>query len=115
MSDLVPSERAKRSSVIIRADIRPADGRAVTRRVRNLSLTGACVDHEGELAVGQRLMLDMGRLDAIEAEVVWVKDRLAGIHFEEPIDLDAARAARGVGRVETGWMTNIHHAYRKRG
>ncbi len=114
MSDATKAERAKRSGVIIRADVQ-VDGRRKERRVRNLSLTGACLDHEGELAKGQRLQVSMGRLQELTAEVMWATDKLVGIRFDEEIDMDAARAPRGAGKAQAGWMTDINHAYRTRG
>lgn len=112
MSDASNPERAKRSGVIIRADVL-ADGKRAERRVRNLSLTGACLDHDGELTKGQRLKVAMGRLQDLDAEVMWAKDKLAGVRFDDEIDLDAARAPRGAGKAQAGWMTDINHAYRK--
>ncbi len=112
MDDATNNERAKRSGVIIRADI-DANGKQVERRVRNLSLTGACVDHSGELKVGERVRVAMGRLVDLDAEVMWATDKLAGIRFDDTIDLDAARAPRGAGRAQAGWMSDINHAYRK--
>lgn len=113
MTDAIPPEREKRSGVIIRAAI-DLGSRRVERRVRNLSLSGACIDQEGELTAGQHIRLSMGRLDDLTAEVMWVKDRLAGLKFDRPIDLEAARASRGAGLAKAGWMTDINHAYRVR-
>ncbi|MFS0772601.1 PilZ domain-containing protein [Sphingomonas sp. 1P08PE] len=112
MSDVTSNDRPKRSGVIIRADVLAAD-RRVERRVRNLSVTGACLDHGGELVVGQRVQVSMGRLQDMTAEVMWATDKLAGIRFDDQIDLDAARAPRGAGRAQAGWMTDINHAYRR--
>ena len=112
MTDETLPERAKRSGVIIKALI-DSDGRQSERRVRNLSVTGARIDPGADLTVGQQLGVSMGRLQGLVAQVVWVRDGQAGIHFEDEIDMDAARAPRGAGRAQAGWMTDINNAYRK--
>ncbi|MDP1028228.1 PilZ domain-containing protein [Sphingomonas sp. KR1UV-12] len=112
MSDAINQDRAKRSGVIIRADVLIGE-RRMERRVRNLSTTGACLDHDGEMVKGARIQLAMGRLHDLDAEVMWVTDKLAGIRFDEPIDTDEARVPRGAGKAQTGWMTDINNAYRK--
>jgi hypothetical protein len=114
MDDASEHQRDKRSGVIIRAAIDTGSA-VVERRVRNLSIRGACVDHDGELKIGQSVRLTMGRLPEQVAEVMWVKDKLAGLQFAAEIDVEAARAPRGAGSVNAGWMKDINHAYRRRG
>ncbi len=106
--------RDKRSSVIIRAGVVVA-GMRLERRVRNLSLHGACIDNQGDLTVGAIIYVSMGTLDDLAAEVMWATPRLAGLHFTQPIDLDAARRPRGAGTVaKAGWMIDTDSAYRVR-
>jgi hypothetical protein len=106
--------REKRNSVIVRAAVSVPGGPPVEHRVRNLSRSGACIDNTGEFVAGMLLRLDMGHITELTGEVVWVKDRLAGIRFAEPIDLDEARKPRGVTAVpKAGWMANINDAYRR--
>lgn len=106
--------RDKRSSVIIRASIL-IEGIAVERRVRNLSLHGACIDNQNDLKKGQTVYVWMGALEQLAAEVMWVTPQLAGLRFHAEIDLEAARKPRGAGTtVRAGWMTDINHAYRTR-
>ncbi|SFP82675.1 PilZ domain-containing protein [Sphingomonas rubra] len=117
MTDHAPeagTERDKRSGVILRAMI-DVDGLVVERRVRNLSVRGACVDNDGDLIVGSTVLVTMGELEALVAEVMWAKPSLAGLRFHRSIDLEAARKPRGRGlKAGAGWMTDIDHAYRKR-
>ncbi len=112
--DAPDSAREKRSGVIIRAIIDFGD-RSAERRVRNLSEHGACIDNAGDLKEGQRLRVAMGRLDDLAAVVMWTTDKLAGLRFDDGIDLAEARAPRGAGTVQTGWMKDMYHAYRKKG
>lgn len=105
-------QREQRSSVIIRATIGAPDGSLNERRVRNLSSTGACIEHEGDLVSGMRLMVAMGALPTISAEVMWTRERLAGIQFERPVALEDARKPRGIGRIAAGWLDELRDPYR---
>src|SRR3954470_21934947 len=70
MSDQSLQPRENRSSVIIRAVVRTASGNEVERRIRNLSVAGACVEHIGDLAPGDNISLEMGSLKHLRAEVI---------------------------------------------
>ena len=114
MDPAAESPREKRNSVIVRAAVAAPGEAAVERRVRNLSRSGACVEHAGELSSGTVLLLQMGTLQDLPAEVVWATERLAGLRFAELIDLDEARRPRGVGvKPKAGWITEINDAYRR--
>jgi hypothetical protein len=114
MPDPVEPPREKRNSVIVRAAVTATNGTTAERRVRNLSRLGACVEHAGELQSGTSVVLHMGTLHDLRAEVMWVTDRLAGLRFAEPIDLEEARKPRGVGiKPKAGWIVDINDAYRK--
>jgi hypothetical protein len=111
-----PSEplREKRNSVIVRALVRTPGGDEAERRVRNLSRSGACLEHKGELQDGMTLTLKMGALDDLSAQVMWVTERLAGVRFDEAVDLDEARKPRGTGAApKAGWIAEINDAYRR--
>ena len=113
MRQLNPTPRENRSSVIIRALVHPPIGKAVERRVRNLSATGACLDHSGELVPRDQLLLDMGGITDLRAKVRWSSERLAGISFQRPIDLEAARTPRAAALVvASGWLADLKDAYR---
>jgi hypothetical protein len=113
MSDEILRPRDNRSSVIIRAAVRTASGQPVERRIRNLSSAGACVEHSGDLAPGDVISLEMGSLKNLQAEVIWSREKVAGVNFSHRIDLDEARKARGTGvTVATGWLAGLQDAYR---
>ena len=116
MSDSPPRE--PRSSVILYARVDHRE-RAVEARVRNLSITGACIDNPGELTKGDEVAVTMGSLQELPAEVMWTSATLAGLHFTKgAIDLAEARKPRDRGataaKASAGWINNIHHAYRRR-
>lgn len=106
--------REKRSSVIVRAAVYVCGAaNPFERRVRNLSRFGACLEQTGELEPGAIIMLCVGGLTGLKAKVVWVTDRLAGITFEDAVDLDIAVKPRGsAGAPQAGWMAEINDAYR---
>jgi hypothetical protein len=116
MTDLSTDQRDKRNGVIIHAAV-TVDGRTTERRVRNLSLQGACIDHSGDLAEGTTLRLSMGTLADLRATVMWTRPQLAGLQFDRPIDLDAARRPRAAAgaSAKAGWMAEMNHAYRRQG
>ncbi|MGP7795888.1 PilZ domain-containing protein [Sphingomonas sp. CLY1604] len=112
MIETPESSREKRNSVIVRAAVYLPDGSHSERRVRNLSRSGACIEHDGDVRSGTTVLLQMGRLDDLTADVVWVRDRLAGLRFHEAVDLDEARKSRGIAvPPRAGWMTEMRNAY----
>jgi hypothetical protein len=117
MSDEAGTPREKRSSVILKALVRSPNAPAgVERRVRNLSASGACMDHAGEYAPGDGLTLLIGEVTDLVASVAWATDRLVGVRFARTIDTEAARARRPErAAIKSGWMAEMNHAYRKVG
>ncbi|MCU6455016.1 PilZ domain-containing protein [Sphingomonas sp. A2-49] len=114
MQQPIDSTREKRNSVIVRAMVRAPGGTAVERRVRNLSRSGACVEHAGDLRDGMTVVLQIGTIQDLRGQVMWITDRLAGLSFAEAIDLEEARKPRGVGvRPQAGWIAEINDAYRR--
>lgn len=106
--------REKRSSVIIRARISRAGRDDTESRVRNLSATGACIDNDGGLKTGDAVTMCMGTVQDMQAEVVWTRERLAGVRFERTVDLDDARRPRVIRAVpQAGWMGSMDNAYRR--
>lgn len=114
MQQSIDPAREKRNSVIVRALVEAPGGAAVERRVRNLSRSGACVEHAGELRDGMTVTLQIGTVQDLRGQVMWITDRLAGLRFADTIDLEEARKPRGVGvRPRAGWIAEINDAYRR--
>jgi hypothetical protein len=87
------SPRKKRQHVLLGAGISRPDGSQPTRhRIKDLSTTGALVDHAGDLEPHAAVLITVGALEAIAATVIWVKGTVAGVQFAVPIDPDAARS-----------------------
>lgn len=104
----------KRESVMLRATIWAGHGPPTEHRVRNLSLSGAGIDHNGQLRRGDQVELAIGQAPHVYATVMWIDGDSAGVRFHRPIDLARARKHRLAGHVaHTGWMGQMNDAYRR--
>jgi hypothetical protein len=83
MSDIENRREEDRCGVTIRAVVHGPGAQRFDGRLRNISPTGACVEHSGHLLPGDEIALEMGKPDAQPAKVIWASDRLAGISFAE--------------------------------
>ena len=83
--------RAPRHSVFLMATVERFGKFETTKhRVRNLSTTGVCVDHKGEFKVGATIVVTVGDLVAVGAQVRWVDGSLAGLQFAHEIEIAKA-------------------------
>ena len=82
-------------------------------RIRNLSLSGACIGQPAWLKRGDTIRVTMGHVHDVDATVMWIAGDQAGIRFVHPIDLAAARRSRSAGVVQAGWMGGMNDAYRR--
>ena len=104
----------KRESVMMRAQVWMPGARTPTdHRIRNLSLSGACITVPAWLKRGDAIRVTVGHVHDVDATVMWVAGDQAGIRFDRPIDLAAARRARGPGVAQGGWMGEINDFYRR--
>lgn len=78
------NRRSRRSNLLMTAHLDVA-GRAIGVKLRNLSSEGARVEGDSLPIEGTELMFRKGDL-AVEARVVWVEGRQAGIGFAAPLD-----------------------------
>ncbi len=84
MSDIDNRRQEDRCGVTVRAVVHGPGDQRFDGRVRNISPTGACVEHSGHLLPGDEIALEMGNPARQPAKVIWASDRLAGISFVEP-------------------------------
>lgn len=104
----------KRESVMMRALVWMPGARTPTEhRIRNLSISGACMVQPAWLKRGDTVRITIGHVHDVDAEVMWVANGTAGIRFDRPIDLAAARRSSGPGIVQSGWMGEINDFYRR--
>ena len=90
--------RSRRDSLLLRADLWPADEPAQARSVivRNLSATGLMAETPKLLPEGRRVMIDVRNIGAVAGTVVWTLEDRMGIAFDDAID--PMRARKPVGR-----------------
>lgn len=88
----VETRSVARDSLFLLADIRIEQGPEVHRvRVRNLSDGGMM--GEGQLRVqrGNRILIELRNIGAVNGTVAWVQDNRFGVAFDEEIDSQKAR------------------------
>lgn len=88
----VETRSVSRDSLFLLADVRVEQGEDSHRiRVRNLSDGGMM--GEGNLRVkrGNRLLIELRNIGAVDGTVAWVQDNRFGIAFDEEIDSQSAR------------------------
>ena len=105
----------KRDSVMMQAQVWMPGARTPTdHRIRNLSPSGACIGNPAWLKHGDPIRVTVGNVQEVDATVRWIAYGLAGICFDRPIDLAAARRARSTVIAPPGWMGGIDDFYRGR-
>ncbi len=118
MDTTVTLSRATRTSVMLSADMfRAGRAGASLHRVTNISETGICIAQPGDLAIGSVVVVTIGRIEQVAADVVWVRSGLAGLRFQAPIDVAEARARRPAGyrsvAPSAGWLAALNDPYVK--
>jgi hypothetical protein len=118
MDNSVDLSRATRTSVMLSAELF-RDGRqgSSAHRVTNIPETGLCIAQPGDLAAGSVVVVTIGRVEQVPADVIWVRTGLAGLKFQTPIDIAEARARRPAGyksvAPSAGWLTALNDPYAK--
>ena len=94
---LAPQREAIRDSMFLQALMRGVGCEATAiGRVRNLSSGGMMVEAALTPIRGDRYVVELRGVGAVDARVAWVADGRIGFAFDRPIDPRAAR--RPVGR-----------------
>ncbi len=118
MDSSVPLSRATRISVMLSADLfRVGKAGGSPHRVTNISETGICIAQPGDLEADSVVVVSIGRIEQVAADVVWVRSGLAGLRFHVPIDVAEARARRPAGyrsvAPSAGWLAALNDPYVK--
>ena len=85
---------AARDSMFLQATLRPLSGVHSTPfnvRVRNLSAGGMMAEADSEIAVGDRITVELRNVGKVGGRVAWVREGRFGITFDAPIDPKLAR------------------------
>ena len=90
-------KRRERRDVNISAVASRSDGTKVRVWLINISYEGCQLTTESELAVGERIKLDLAGLGEASAEVRWTSKKRAGARFEleRPLLAEKQPATRG--------------------
>lgn len=76
-----------------------------------------CIVQPSTLSADSVVVIAIGKIEHVAADVVWVRAGLAGLRFHEPIDLILARTRRSAGHVtvppSAGWMAALNDPYAK--
>jgi hypothetical protein len=108
--------RPPRINLMLSAQLcREGAGAPTIHRVVNLSQTGACIARPRDLRSGDRVEIAIGQAEPVVAQVVRIDGDQAGLRFEQPIDLDAARQRRSsdfVPRIGAGWLAERQRVFR---
>jgi len=84
-------------------------------RVINLSAQGARLGGAGQFEVRSMVIVSMGQVEHVAADVVWVQGDFAGLNFHAPIDVARARLRpRDVVMPPPtgGWLGELRDRYR---
>lgn len=109
----VETRSVARDSLFLLADIRIEQGHEVHRvRVRNLSDGGMM--GEGHLRVqrGNRILIELRNIGAVNGTVAWVQDNRFGVAFDEEIDSQKARRPLQAGDEQAGALVARSWAHR---
>jgi len=75
-----------RQTMVLRVGILTAGDRTTFCLVRNISPMGVQVRLFGVIAEGSEVQLRLGDEDSLAGRLVWIRDGLAGIEFNAPLD-----------------------------
>ena len=75
-----------RETMVLRVGILTVEGRATFCLVRNISPMGVQVRLFGALVEGSDVQLRLGDEESLAGHLVWIRDGLAGIEFDAPLD-----------------------------
>lgn len=92
-----------RDSMFLQATLRPLSGGnppAFSVRVRNLSAGGLMADADAEVAVDDRITIDLRNIGQVEGRVAWVRGQRFGVTFDVAIDPKLARKPAKSGAVQ---------------
>jgi hypothetical protein len=104
-----PEQRIARRHPFIWSAVLHHDYQSTTVRLRNISETGAMIQGDFALLVGNQLLFDLGDSGSVFATVAWTFGDQAGLRFEEPYDLALlARSRPDVAEAEKNVPTYLN-------
>ncbi|MES2754307.1 MAG: hypothetical protein V4659_06545 [Pseudomonadota bacterium] len=108
------SSKRDRDTVFLMARIAEPGAGASRYRVRNMSPDGVCIEQPTGLEKFKRLIVSVGQLDNVAAEVAWARGGFAGLKFMRPIDIAKARKHRVAPTDATaGWLSDHRRPHQR--
>lgn len=92
-----------RDSMFLQAILRPMSGGmspAFSVRVRNLSAGGMMAEADVEVAIDDRITVELRNIGQVEGKIAWVRDGRFGVMFDVPVDPKLARKPAKQGVVQ---------------
>lgn len=92
-----------RDSMFLQATLRPLSGGnppAFSVRVRNLSAGGLMADADADVAIDDRITIELRNIGQVEGRIAWVRDGRFGVMFDAPVDPKLARRPAKLGVVQ---------------
>lgn len=90
------SRDTARDSMFLQAILRPLSGGnppAFSVRVRNLSAGGLMAEADAEVAIDDRITVELRNIGQVEGKVAWVRAPRFGVMFDVTVDPKLARKA----------------------
>ena len=92
-----------RDSMFLQATLRPLSGGnppAFSVRVRNLSAGGLMADADADVAIDDRITIELRNIGQVEGRIAWVRGQRFGVTFDTPVDPKLARKPAKAGVVQ---------------
>ncbi|QIK79636.1 PilZ domain-containing protein [Sphingomonas piscis] len=115
-----PDRRAgTRQKLVLRIGLLELDGRSIFCLVKNISSAGVQIKPYGRVELQIPVALRVGDEDPIDGKIVWMRDGLAGIEFDQKLNPQTllrigqkmvAHKRRSAPRVATGLQANVRTA-----
>lgn len=83
-----------RDSMFLQATLRPLSGGnppVFSVRVRNLSAGGLMADADADVAIDDRITIELRNIGQVEGRIAWVRGQRFGVTFDAPVDPKLAR------------------------
>lgn len=88
IEDVLPERRtSERYVTVLKVGRAVVEGQDQLVLVRNMSRDGAKLDLRGDVRMDQKIMIELRSDKVVTGTVRWTGDHIAGIEFDEPVDV----------------------------
>ncbi len=100
-ADKVGTRRNARRTLKLRVEGARPDGAGIDVAIHNISATGLLIESSADLAVDDRIDIDLPHAGPVPARLVWASGRIFGCQFDAPISAATLSAAQLRSAVDT--------------